>query len=244
MSLLKAKISGFFRSAGLRFRLTAMVLTVAVVVLISATAYIGNLATTVLESKSTEQLEAASRTLSNSVSIWLETHQNILRNLVSLPDIISMDPKRQKPILEKMGTSYPYMYLVCTTDMHGINVARNDNLAQKDYSDRDWFKKVKNGANVTFESLISRTVVKPALAVSMPIRNKEENIIGVGMFSLNLENLANQVRVTQVGKTGFAYIVDGRNRVIAHPSRVLFAELTDLSTYPPVANSGQEREEI
>ncbi len=99
MSLLKAKISGFYRSAGLRFRLTAMVLTVAVVVLISATAYIGNLATTVLESKSTEQLEAASRTLSNSVSIWLETHQNILRNLVSLPDIISMDPKSQKPIL-------------------------------------------------------------------------------------------------------------------------------------------------
>ncbi len=43
-----------------------------------------------------------------------------------------------------MGTSYPYMYLVCTTDMHGINVARNDNLAQKGYSDRDWFKKVKN----------------------------------------------------------------------------------------------------
>src|ERR1700690_969088 len=235
MSLLKTKVSRFYRSAGLRFRLTAMVLTVAVVVLISATAYIGNLATTVLESKSTEQLEAASRTLSNSVSIWLETHQNILRDLVSLPDIISMDPKRQKPILETMGTSYPYMYLVCTVDMHGINISRNDNLAPKDYSDRDWFMKAKNGSDVTFESLISRTVVKPALAVSMPIRNKAESIIGVGMFSLDLENLADQVRVTQVGKTGFAYIVDGRNRVIAHPSRVHFAELTDLSTYPPVA---------
>ena len=235
MSLLRAKISRFYRSAGLRFRLTAVVLTVAVVVLIAATAYIGNLATVVIESKSTEQLEGASRTLSTAVSIWLETHQNILRNLVSLPDIISMDPNRQKPILERMGASYPYMYLVSTTNMQGINVARNDNLPQKDYSDRDWFKKVKNGADVTFESLISRTVTKPALAVSMPIRDKTGNIIGVGMFSLNLENLANQVRVTQVGKTGFAYIVDGTNRVIAHPSRVQFTELLDLSDYQPVA---------
>jgi PAS domain S-box-containing protein len=228
------KIIDFYRPASLRFRLTVPVLTIAVIILVSSTLYISNLATEVVAGKSVEQLKAANRTLSTAVSVWVDTHINILRNLVSLPDIVSMDPVRQKPILEKMAASYPYMYLVSTTDMNGINVARNDDEKPKDYGDRRWFRGARDGAPVTFQSLVSRTVNKPGLAVSMPIKNSSGKIIGVGMFSLNLENLTHQVRVTQVGKTGFAYLIDRQNRVIAHPELSQFDELTDLNTYPPV----------
>jgi nitrate/nitrite-specific signal transduction histidine kinase len=37
-----------------------------------------------------------------------------------------------------------------------------------------------------------------------------------------------------VGKTGYAYIVDASNRVLAHPDPEVTSELKDLSQYPPV----------
>ncbi len=232
---LVSRLYNYFSMPGLRLRITGLVLTIAISILLTASVYIGNHAAKMIEQNSSQQLGAANRTLATAVTIWLETHLNVLHNLVSLPDMISMNPKKQKPVLERMGQSFPYMYLVSATDLTGMDVARNDNNPLRDYSDRQWFIKSRDGETVTYESLISKTVNKSALAISMPIRNDQEQIVGVGMFSLNLDSLAQQVRVTQVGKSGFAYVVDPQNRVIAHPDPVFVNSLMDLSKYPPVA---------
>jgi len=48
------------------------------------------------------------------------------------------------------------MYLVSTTDVNGINQARNDDQPLLDYSDRFWFQNARNGAPVTYETLIGK----------------------------------------------------------------------------------------
>ena len=215
-------------------RITVFVLAIAMSILLTASVYIGNHAADMIEQNSNQQLSAANRTLATAVTVWLEIHLNILRNLVSLPDMISMQAVKQKPVLQSMGSAFPYMYLVSSTDLHGMDVARNDYNALRDYSDREWFKRARNGEPVSYESLISKTVNKSALAISMPIKNNRFQVVGVGMFSLNLDNLAKQVRVTQVGKSGYAYVVDSNNRVIAHPDSSYVNGLKDLGNYPPV----------
>ena len=223
-----------YRPTSLRFRLTMLVLVISVFVLVVATTFINDRALSVIEQNSDERLNAANVTLTATVSVWLEPHLNALRNLVSLPDIISMDAERQKPLLQKMAAAYPYMYLISTTDLKGINVARNDNEKPKNYGDREWFLKARDGAAVTFESLIGKTNHRPALIVAMPIKNEADRIVGVCMFATDLENLTRQVRVTRAGKTGFAYLIDQKNRVIAHPDQVYANNLSDFSDYPPV----------
>jgi GAF domain-containing protein/HAMP domain-containing protein len=49
------------------------------------------------------------------------------------------------------------------------------------------------------------------------------------------------VQSVKVGNTGFSFVVDEKNQVIAHPDATYTAELTDFSQYPPVAmlRSGQ-----
>ena len=227
--------SNLYRPASLRFRLTALVLAITVFVLLATTAFIGNRAVIVIERDSNEQLNAASRTLAATVSVWLESHLNALRNLVSLPDIVSMKAERQRPLLRKMAAAYPYMYLICTTDLKGINVARNDDEKPKDYSDRDWVREARRGEPVVFQSLIGKTSNRPALTVSMPIKNEAGRVIGVGMFTTDLEHLTQQVQAAKMGKTGFAYLVDRQNRVLAHPDPAFASELRDLGVYPPVA---------
>ncbi|HPX61114.1 MAG TPA: cache domain-containing protein [Deltaproteobacteria bacterium] len=228
-------VQAVFRLTSLRTRISVLVLATAMTVLLSASVYIGNHAVAMIEQNYNQQLSSTNRTLSTAVTVWLEIHLKILENLVSIPDIISMEPARQKPILQSMGAAFPYMYLVSTTNLNGMDVARNDQGQLRDYSDREWFQKARRGDPVTYETLVSKTVNRSAIAFSKPIKNSRREIVGVGMFSLDLDNLARQVRVTQVGKSGFAYVVGPKNRVIAHPDHAYVSELRDLGDYPPVA---------
>ncbi len=216
-------------------RLTLLVTALAVMVLLITSAFINERAIDLIEQNPRQQLIAASHTLSTTMTVWLESHVSALQNLLSLPDITSMNPQRQRPLLQNFAAAYPYVYLVSTTNLTGMNVARNDGETPKDYSDRYWFLRARSGMPLVFESLIGRTIGRPALIVSMPIRRSGAKIVGVGMFATDLAQLTAQVHAAKLGQTGFAYLVDQQNRVIAHPDPAYANELRDLSAYPPVA---------
>jgi hypothetical protein len=221
--------------AGLKTRLIVLVLAIAVPLLVTAAISISSRALRIVEQDSYAQLVNTHHLLATSVSLWLDSHSKAFQYFVSQPDIVGMNAGRQKQLLDKMAATYPYMYLLSTTDLSGMNVARSDEMQRIDYSDRFWFQQARIGTPVTFESVISKTIDKPGLVVSMPIKNDTGRIVGVGMFAMDLDNLSKQVRVTRLGKTGFAYLVDNRNRMIAHPDPTFSSKLRDFSTDPAVA---------
>ncbi|MCX5820353.1 MAG: PAS domain S-box protein [Deltaproteobacteria bacterium] len=225
---------GLYYRAGLKTRLIVLVLAIAVPLLVTAAISISSRALRIVEQDSYAQLVNTNHLLATSVSLWLDTHSKAFQYFVSQPDIVGMNAGRQKQLLEKMAAIYPYMYLLSTTDLSGMNVARSDEMQLIDYSDRFWFQQARIGTPVTFESVISKTIDKPGLVVSMPIKNNTGRIVGVGMFAMDLDNLSKQVRVTRLGKTGFAYLVDNRNRMIAHPDPTFSSKLRDFSTDPAV----------
>ncbi|MEJ2207752.1 MAG: cache domain-containing protein, partial [Anaerolineae bacterium] len=218
----------------LQTRLAALILVVALPVLVAVVLFSSLQTSKVLEQKANEQLEATNRSLAANLEVWLDLNLQSLQTLATLPDIVSMDPERQKPILEAMAASHPHMYLVSTTDMKGMNVARSDDEAPKDYHDRLWHIGARNGAAVTYQTLIGRTSGQPALVISVPIRRNLGTIVGVAMFASDLDNIGQEVQATRVGETGYAYVVDGLNQVVAHPIPEYAAEFVDLDYYPPV----------
>ncbi len=224
----------FYTWKGLKTRLIVLVLACAVPPLVTAAVFISSQALHLIEKDSRAQLVNTNHLLATSVSLWLDTHIKAFQYFVSQPEIIGMNAANQKRLLRKMAATYPYMYLISTTDLQGINVARSDDLQPIDYSDRFWFRQAKIGSPVTFESVISKTISKPGLVVSMPVKNDSGRIVGVAMFAMDLDNLGKQVRVTRLGNTGLAYLVDNQNRVIAHPDPAFSSQLRDFSTYPSV----------
>jgi GAF domain-containing protein/HAMP domain-containing protein len=222
-------------------RLTALILAVSIPILVAAVAFVTWRAGTVIEQKADERLATTDRALAANVQVWLTLNAQALQQLVASPDIISMDPARQKPLLEAMAAAHPDMYLVSTTDLSGLNVARNDDAAPKDYKDRAWFLEARDGAPLALQTLIGRTSGVPALVVSMPIQDSSGQIVGVGMFTSELTNIAQEVQVSKVGESGFAYVVDGQNQVVVHPDPAYTAELRDLSAYPPIVALRQGR---
>jgi len=218
----------------LQTRLVGLTLLISITLMILVVAFVIGRAGSQMAEDADTQLELTNHVLKTKATTWLDLNVKALEALVTMPAIQSMDADQQKPILETLHNAYPYMYLVSTTDLAGLNVARNDTEQPKDYSNRVWFQMARDGAPLTFQSLIGQTSGEPALVVSMPIKVNDE-IVGVGMFAADLDDITTQVSASTIGDTGFAYIVDEQNRAIAHPNSRYTSELRDLSAESPIA---------
>ncbi|MGP1373763.1 MAG: response regulator [Almyronema sp.] len=222
----------FFRS--LRFRLSSLVLLGVVPPMLAAIWYASSHAAQIIRQDAKDNMALKAAALSESVSRWEEMNILALQSLSRQPDIVSMDPQRQKPVLVAMSQTYEHLYLASTTDLNGRNVARNDDAELIFYGDRPWFLGAKTGANITRQTLISRTNNEPALCLSTAIRQPAQTISGVAVLCTTLTILAEQVGAVRLGETGYAFLVDEAGQVLAHPLPEFSAELKDLSTYPPV----------
>lgn len=229
------RIRSRFLQSSISNRLTALVLIVTIPLLIGVMAYISNRAGNVIKTQALHNLQQNNQSLATNVSTWLELHVRTIQEVAMLPDIRSMDAARQKPALLAIADTHPNLFLVQTTDLNGINIARNDDADLNDYHDRAWFLGAKGGAPITFEALISRTIGKPALNMSTPIYDVSGKIVGVASIVSELSEISKEVLRTETGQ-GITFIVDGTNRVVAHPDPAYTEEeLRNLSAYPPVA---------
>ncbi|MBK8780775.1 MAG: GAF domain-containing protein [Anaerolineales bacterium] len=215
-------------------RLTTMVMVLTIPLLIGIAAYISYQAGTEIETRALHNLQQNNQSLATNVSTWFELHVRTAKEVALLPDIVSMEATRQKPTLVAISQTHPNLFLVQTTYLNGINVARSDDAELNDYHDRAWFLGAKQGAPITAEALISRTIGKPALNIATPIYDEAGKIVGVASIVSELSEISKEVLNVEEGQ-GITYIVDAGNHVVAHPDPTYTEnELRDLSTYPPV----------
>lgn len=225
------------RRSRLQIRLAVLMLVAAGLPLVVAAILIIQNAQDQMADDAKERLRLENQVLAANTNAWLDSNVRALNEMVIQPDVLTMDAETQKPVLEAMHAVYPHMYLISTTDRTGINVARSDDQTPTDYSDRVWVQGALAGNELTYQSLVGRTSGEPALVISAPIRDSDGDIIGVGMFASDLDVITADVQASKIGDTGFAYIVDADNRVIAHPDATLAAELRDLSDDPVIASA-------
>ena len=225
-----------FQQIRIASRLTALIFMTTFPVVIAIAILVVSGAQSVIEAQANENLHQHDDGVKNNLTTWLDLHSNALKELATLPDITSMDPVRQKPNLQAMANAFPNLFLVQTTDVNGINVARNDNSQPQDYHDRQWFLGAKSGAPITMQVLISRTNGKPSLNMSTPIKNASGQIVGVASIVSTLDQISTAVDTVKLGQTGYIFIVDNKNQVVAHPDPSFTSgqNLHDFSNYPPV----------
>lgn len=221
------------RQGRLQIRLTALALIVALPLLAGMGIFLTQQAQLVLERDAALALNATNRAVVEAGEIWLAYNARALRTLVSSPDIISMDPARQKPALLALVSTYPDMYLASTTDKTGMNVARSDSMPLIDYRDRDWFQQAVSGQPVSYQTLVGG-YGQPALVISMPIRQPGGQILGVGMAASDLRQVSRILGQAVLDSNATAYLVNAENRVMALSGQPVGILMEDLSAYPPV----------
>jgi methyl-accepting chemotaxis protein len=169
-----------------------------------------------------------------NVDEWTDKNVRVLKALSKMPDMISMTREKQEPLLKAVAKEYPWMYLVFTVGPDGMNVARNDDNPLLDYSDRDYYKEAIGGKDLAWQTLVGKTSKKPALILAVPIK-RADNTIGVMAMAATIEDLSKLVATWKQGKTGFAFLVDEKGKVVSHQVEDYVIQQTNLIEYPLVA---------
>jgi methyl-accepting chemotaxis protein len=173
--------------------------------------------------------------LGNQVDDWINNNVSILRLAAKLPEIISMVEQQQKPILETIQKQYPWMYLVFTVGVDGMNVARSDDVPLKDYSDREYYKSIMMGKNLSWQTLIGKTSQKPALVLAVPIKSANQTV-GVMAAAMTVDDISKNIATWKKGETGYAFLVDEKGYVVSHPDKQYVATRKNLDSHPLIAN--------
>lgn len=222
------------RPYGLRLRIIVMVLLVSVPVMAGGVVFLTRQATAFLRHEAQQRLAQVATQLGQRVMTFDDGMLEDLENLAGQPDVVSMDPALQRPVLMHMVATHPGLQYVHTTNRDGINVARNDDRAPLNYSDRPWFQQALAGRHGVRQTLVSRTSGMPAIVFSTPIANQGGEILGVVCFGIDLNALTKLVGSTRYGRTGYSLVVDDKGRALAYPDHQRAEELEDLMSVPPV----------
>jgi signal transduction histidine kinase len=102
--------------------------------------------------------------------------------------------------------------------------------SQKDYSKEPQFREAIAG-KVYFGPVYFRKESEPYMTLAMKWRGPDA---GVTVAELNLKLVWDVVSQIKVGQQGYAYVVDPRGILIAHPDTSLVLQKTDLSRLPQV----------
>ena len=221
-------------SFGISQKLLIMLLIVALVPLVVIWFFSYQSITALTTEKVNQELKAINQTLTTQVDDWVDMNQRMLLQNASQEPIQSMQANQQDAALKTITKYYDWAYLAFTTDTKGNNIGRSDGKKAKYYGDRDYFKQVVEGKQFGKQILIGKTSGKPAMVLSTGIFDNEGQLKGVIAQAMTLTELSAKIVSNRIGETGFTFLVDEKDDVIAHPDAEMTKSRVNLSKNPAV----------
>ncbi len=197
-----------------------------------------------LQSAAENNLEQVADLMALKVNDWVELNQKALNQNVRLPAMRTLEADQQLPILKAIDETYGFTG-VFTTDANADAIVRSDGRRLANYTDRDYYKQIfERDQEFGQQVVIGRAVAgRPILVMAAPIRNGDGDRVGMLAAVADLVNISRNVVDIGIGTTGFGFLVDGENRVIAHgDSNRVSERLQDFSDHP--ALQGRTANEI
>jgi methyl-accepting chemotaxis protein len=160
------------------------------------------------------------------------------------PEIRSMDTGRQMAAMRNIAKQYDDMRGMIVADAAGVQTVRTEGKLGN-IADRAYFKEITGGAaSVVSEVLIAKGTGLASVILAVPIKDDNGLLRGVLLGVVDLNKLSNYIAGTQVGATGYAFLVDRTGKVIAHPHQKLVKEMVDLSALEPVKAAVAKQEGV
>ena len=144
-----------------------------------------------------------------------ELAQKIILDMLDNPALRSMDPTRQEPLMEKWVTDIPFIQFMYVTDASGVKTTRNVVSCHEkakfanatnygvgaNFSDRIWYvAPMDDGRIHVTDFYTSRFTGALCITVSGPIRDADDEIIGVLGLDIRFEDLA-KMEADELGLT-------------------------------------------
>jgi GAF domain-containing protein/HAMP domain-containing protein len=218
----------------LQARLTLVILIVAIPVMVASTVFITNQAQTLLQRNANQTLMNASTQLQGTFITWLEANTRALKQLANLPAIRSMDPEEQKLFLNNLISANTGLQFVSTVDRSGQTIARSDDRPLTDFGEAKWLQDIFTGSPLSLATIADEASGEELILVAVPVNSRTGKVVGALVFGSKLSSFREQMKAPPLGTSGFTYMIDAQDQIIAHSRSALIPALEQLSDYPAV----------
>ncbi|MDK9708922.1 MAG: cache and HAMP domain-containing protein [Desulforhopalus sp.] len=185
-----------------------------------------------------DNLVQNTESLSRSVDDWTSMNLRLLTQNAASPDILGMEAATQAPVLKTIISTYEWIYLAFTILPNGQNLGRSDDNPPTFYGDREYFQQVWGGNPIGQQVLMGKTSNKPAFILAQMIKGEKDRNLGVIAIAMTLEDLSKTITKIKIGRTGYAILLDDKNRLIAHGKGAISSKLQDF-THPVLGRPGK-----
>lgn len=190
------------------------------------------------------RLTATADRLAQYTDQWLDAHLRMLRLVAMHPDMVSMQGEKQKKLLVAINEQYPYIYLAHTIRLdNGMNEGRSDGNPPLYYGDRAYIRDVLSPKGFGLQPAIGKTSNLPAFMLAVPIL-KDGKTVGVLSAAILIDDISKQIVDAQIGKTGYAFLLDPQGKVVAHPDKDVARVQKDLGRNPAFLGFQKEGKQL
>ncbi|MEW6679618.1 MAG: cache domain-containing protein [bacterium] len=136
---------------------------------------------------------------------------HLIENLASCEDIVSMEPEKQEKILRDFIEENPFIQFIYVVNLQGHKITRNITHSkdlgkykelkdEENFANRDWFiKPLEDGKTFISNFYTSRFTYRLCITVSSPVRDKNNEIVGILGADIMFEELAKLEEVEEIG---------------------------------------------
>jgi two-component system, NtrC family, sensor kinase len=150
---------------------------------------------------------------------WLATLKTHVQTLASTDVVKSMDWAAAEPYLKAEVLRF--------SDIYAIAIGRPDGWrnviggSPTSIADRPFFQAAMKGQTTVSDPLISRAAQTPTIAIAAPIRqafDTNSSVSGEIHSLVRLDRIAHVIDSIHYGDQSYAFALDSRGKVIAHPN--------------------------
>ncbi|MEG4106725.1 PAS domain S-box protein [Microcoleus sp. S13_C5] len=181
--------------------------------------------------------EERSQTAAGQIDNYLDDLKRKLSYLARVKGLTNFQPQAQQSLLEGLSRHNDAYEAVAILNRKGqvvASVSPYEPLKLENPANSPLFiRAFKQQEDYVSPVEINRQTHEPKTILAVPIRNERDEVDGVLLAQVNLNFLWFIVSQTEVGKTGYVYVVDERNFLIAQKARKPETfQLEDLSKRP------------
>jgi len=227
-----------FKKLNIGTKLLAIGMTLIIIPLLVVAFLAVSNATKGLKAIENEQLAGTTLALAEGVNYVLEAEMKLTRELSIKNEVVaaafSVESKGVKnsagkiktvsealtKFMETKGVGETYDAVIAA-DTDGVVFADGNRGIYNGVSlaDRDYFRAAITGSTSVGKPVLNKITKEPFTGVAAPIYSPEGKIIGMIATLLKIGFLDNLVSGTQIGETGYAFMMDKEGLAVAHPNK-------------------------
>ncbi len=216
-----------FMRTSIKTRL-ALITTVLIIIAVLSIGYLSyNKSRAMLVDYIREKLLTEAKIYSDMIDKYIYERSRDIVIMAKHPKLTSMDvPAAEKSaVLASFKQDYGCYASISLTDASGLQIADSDGNVGVMKDDKEWYQTAIKGDLYISDVRMSTDLQKPVLSFAHPVKDSGGNVIGVLTSRLLVEDtiwaMVDQFAAIEkeAGRTGYAYAVDNRGLIMAHPNR-------------------------